>query len=64
MYLVEVWKSVEPDSSGVDHRDAARARFMGMLKVDEAVSNALRGQYGREGYDFRPREYPLLDFQL
>ena len=28
MYLVEVWKSVEPDSSGVDHRDAARARFM------------------------------------
>ncbi|MCX4324630.1 MAG: hypothetical protein OSJ59_16930 [Lachnospiraceae bacterium] len=50
---------------------------MGMLKVDDrhprdfpslieaqAVSNALRGQYGREGYDFRPREYPLLDFQL
>lgn len=77
MYLVEVWKSVEPDSSGFDHRDAARTRFMGMLKVDDrhprdfpslieaqAVSNALRGQYGREGYDFRPREYPLLDFQL
>ena len=35
MYLVEVWKSVEPDSSGVDHRDAARARFMWMLKVDD-----------------------------
>lgn len=77
MYLVEVYKSEMSDCPGVDHREEQRARFLGMLRVDsrhprdfpslveaQAVANALRGQYGREGYDFRPREYPLLDFEL
>lgn len=78
MYLIEVYKSAgAAELPGVDHRDEQRAQFAGMLRLDErhlrdfpslmeaqAVSNVLRGRHGRDGYDFRPVEYPLLDFDV
>lgn len=78
MYLIEVYKSAgAAELPGADHRDEQRAQFAGMLRVDDrhprdfpslmeaqAVANVLRNRYGRAGYDFRPVEYPLLDFQL
>lgn len=77
MYLVEIYKSEGEKRPGVDHRDEQRARFVGMLRLDgrnprdfpslmeaQAVANALRGRHGRDGYDFRAMEYPLLDFEI